>query len=163
LRRHLVFVVVAFPPPPVYVPAKRGSEPEGFERHCFSKADQAFERHPFLSGRIGKVCRLTLASLSAAARGVSGNRQPLCRLPSGLSAFPPRDPPLLAPVANPLRFATGRGKYTVARTLSRGIFSKAFPFCTRVKKRSPVENISVENPPRTRLTKEAAQVIFRIA
>ena len=96
LRRQLVFVLVAFPPPPVYVPAKRGSKTRRLSSGVASRGlIDARERHPFLSGRIGKVRRPSLAGLSAAERGVSGNRQPLCPIalgPLDVSASRPASP-----------------------------------------------------------------------
>lgn len=73
--RLLVFVVVAFPPPPLTTQA---NEAQLSSSDCAtSEADQASKRHPFLSGRSGNLST-SLASLSASAWGVNSNFKSAC-------------------------------------------------------------------------------------
>jgi hypothetical protein len=76
-RCRLVFVVVAFPPPPVTSPATRlrrlaPNEATDASPWLFLSAGG----HPFLSGRFRKASQPSLASLSASALGVNRERQP---------------------------------------------------------------------------------------
>jgi hypothetical protein len=118
LRRRLVFVVVAFPPPPVYVPAKRGQSSKALAALLLggrSFPPSATRFYPGASEvsadtsqpafRLRRGALVTTTNRSAVAPGRLRHRIP--------PSFP-------SPVTAPVRTATGRAQYARTGRLSRG-------------------------------------------
>jgi hypothetical protein len=96
--RLLVFVVVAFPPPPVTTPANEAQL--ALNDYAPSEADQVLEARPvFIRALRKSFFNPSLASLSASMRGVNSSREIRLRPPSN-GASPHRSP-LPTPVAFP--------------------------------------------------------------
>ena len=108
------------PPPPVYVPAKRGTCPKAraaalLEGRSIPPSATRFIRGP------GRVCRPIRSRPFGRGAGVRANTN---RSVSALRTARRRiRPPLSTPVAVPLRTATGRARYARPDGLSRAIFA----------------------------------------
>jgi hypothetical protein len=119
LRRPLVFVVVA-------VLHRRSTLRRNEARARrrgrlrFSKADQFLRAPPVFIRALQKSLPTLSSRPFGRGAGVRGDCKPLCRRPR--TARRRIRPPLPAPVAAPLRTATGRARYSRPCELSRGIF-----------------------------------------
>ena len=126
-RCLLVFVLVAFPPPPVYV-LDNEVQPE-LNGVASPSAINSRSACAFLSAPLGSVCR----HIPSKPFGFGVGRQwrpikPFLRSPSGGAS--PRPLPIPTPVTTPLRTATGGELYAPKCDLSSTDFRKAFSTCS---------------------------------
>ncbi len=122
-RCLLVFVLVAFPPPPVYV-LDNEVQPKLNDIASPSSINSR-SACAFLSAPLGSACR----HIPSKPFGFGVGRQwrpikPFLRSPSAVAS--PRPLPIPTPVTAPLRTATGGELYAPMRDLSSTFFGKIF-------------------------------------
>ncbi|MDT5295647.1 MAG: hypothetical protein QOJ76_2527 [Acidobacteriota bacterium] len=121
----LVFVLVALPPPPVYV-LDNEAQPKLSDVRYPDGQLLLRSADAFLSARPGRCpSAFSLRKPFGFGRGVSGSNFDRRLLSSSIAS--PRRLPIPTPVTTPLRIATGAGLYARAHTLSTLFLEKVFP------------------------------------